>query len=588
MKLQKHLALLLGCSLILSTCILPAPKASAAKIKLNKKKLTLEVKQSYTLKLKNCKKKIKWSSSKKKVATVSAKGKVKAKKAGKTTITAKVGKKKYTCKVTVKKASSTKVSPAPKNTQAPQPTATTQAPLATSTPSVSTNPSPTETPELSPEELAENVSVERTFFPEHILLTVTNNNSVWLESVIVTYEYYNLEENAENDSSEEDAEGDSSENGAEIIAGYGDLSYLEPGVSQYISIPISTSEITNNPDTKLFLESIEVTDSDLVGIYSNQSNNMEIEAEDVDYETGSMALLFKNHSSLDVKGNYLVQFYDANNTLLDVEAGNIDLFKKGQAEEYIDVPEQCAAYQIQKYSAGFEEVDDTTLLAKGVIATVDQQLEDCLVIKVTNGNTQWLKSVDVDYEFYDADDDFLFSDIGSLASMGPGESQYLVIEVDASDMEEIDLDYSVATISLEMAEPNLQYQYATVTASIGSGSDIMESEGDDENAEYDEDEGYDEDMEDINEESYTITFTNDAALPVDGSYIIYFRDSNGDIVSATQDIIFIPANDSYSVTLDMPMLSDQNNEEILLSTPQEDDIQIFAHSYAETEGSENQ
>lgn len=62
-----------------------------------------EAGKTVTLKLKNNKKKIKWSSSNKKVATVTKKGKVKGKKVGKATITAKVGKKKYKCKINVKK-----------------------------------------------------------------------------------------------------------------------------------------------------------------------------------------------------------------------------------------------------------------------------------------------------------------------------------------------------------------------------------------------------------------------------------------------------------------------------------------------------
>jgi len=82
---------------------MPLQVNAAKKVKLNKRKLSLYVGKSYTLKLKNNKKKVKWSSSKKKVATVSKKGKVKAKKKGTCRITAKVGKKKYVCKVTVKK-----------------------------------------------------------------------------------------------------------------------------------------------------------------------------------------------------------------------------------------------------------------------------------------------------------------------------------------------------------------------------------------------------------------------------------------------------------------------------------------------------
>ena len=101
-KAKKTLAIIL--SLFLSIALIPTTGVSAAqKVKLNKTKATIYVGKTVTLKVKNNKDKVKWSSSNKKVATVSSKGKVKGKKAGKITITAKVGKKKYKCKITVKK-----------------------------------------------------------------------------------------------------------------------------------------------------------------------------------------------------------------------------------------------------------------------------------------------------------------------------------------------------------------------------------------------------------------------------------------------------------------------------------------------------
>lgn len=69
---------------------------------LNKTKATLYVSKKLMLKVKNTKKKVKWSSSKKAVASVTKEGVVKAKKKGKTVITAKIGKKKLKCKITVK------------------------------------------------------------------------------------------------------------------------------------------------------------------------------------------------------------------------------------------------------------------------------------------------------------------------------------------------------------------------------------------------------------------------------------------------------------------------------------------------------
>ena len=77
-----------------------APTASA-KVKLNTKKRTISVGETYKLKVSGTSKKVKWKSSNKKVAKVSKKGVVTGKKTGKATITAKVGKKKLKCKISV-------------------------------------------------------------------------------------------------------------------------------------------------------------------------------------------------------------------------------------------------------------------------------------------------------------------------------------------------------------------------------------------------------------------------------------------------------------------------------------------------------
>lgn len=101
------LALALAAAMIMPQSM-DAAAAAKKKVKLNKTKVVLKVGKKTTLKLKNNKKKVKWSSNKKKVATVTKKGVVKAKKKETAKITAKVGKKKYVCKVTVKAAATKK------------------------------------------------------------------------------------------------------------------------------------------------------------------------------------------------------------------------------------------------------------------------------------------------------------------------------------------------------------------------------------------------------------------------------------------------------------------------------------------------
>lgn len=76
----------------------------AANMKLNHKKLVMNIDETKTLKVTGGKKKVQWKSSDPAVAKISKNGKVRAKKAGSATITAKVNAKKLTCRVTVKKS----------------------------------------------------------------------------------------------------------------------------------------------------------------------------------------------------------------------------------------------------------------------------------------------------------------------------------------------------------------------------------------------------------------------------------------------------------------------------------------------------
>ena len=105
-KGKKSLVLLLIFAMALS--LFPQTAyAAKKKVKLNKKSVTVNVGKTVKIKLKNNKKKVKWSSSKKSVVSVSS-GKVKGIKAGTAYIYAKVGKRTLKCKVTVKEPDKSK------------------------------------------------------------------------------------------------------------------------------------------------------------------------------------------------------------------------------------------------------------------------------------------------------------------------------------------------------------------------------------------------------------------------------------------------------------------------------------------------
>lgn len=135
--------------LVFTTCV-----NTEAKVRMSKKRLTMEVSKTYTLKVKGVKGKIIWKSSKPGVARVNKKGKVTALRKGKATITAKAGKRTYTCVVTVQdkksKGGVNMATPKPYEPAAVQdnPAATAGQPTSVPDPSTAKPLQPTPTPDV--------------------------------------------------------------------------------------------------------------------------------------------------------------------------------------------------------------------------------------------------------------------------------------------------------------------------------------------------------------------------------------------------------------------------------------------------------
>lgn len=164
-KVKKTLAVALTFAM---TVVMVPQSALAAKkqVKLNKKSVSVAVGKMVKVKLKNNKKKVKWTvvSGKKNVA-LSKKGKtgvtIKGKRVGKAKVQAKIGKRKYVCTVTVTNKNKTQTTAA-KKTAAPGNTtgttagkntgSTTAKPTATPTPTPTVTPTPTPTPPAKPTE----------------------------------------------------------------------------------------------------------------------------------------------------------------------------------------------------------------------------------------------------------------------------------------------------------------------------------------------------------------------------------------------------------------------------------------------------
>lgn len=152
-KAKKTLAVALTFAM---TVVMVPQSALAAKkpVKLNKKSVSVAVGKTVKVKLKNNKKKVKWTvvSGKKNVA-LSKKGKtsvtIKGKRVGKAKVQAKIGKKKYVCTVTVTNKNKTQITAA-KKTAAPGNTTGTTAGKNTGSTAAKPTPTPTSTPTPTP------------------------------------------------------------------------------------------------------------------------------------------------------------------------------------------------------------------------------------------------------------------------------------------------------------------------------------------------------------------------------------------------------------------------------------------------------
>ena len=142
---------------VLSFSVIPQNVLAAKKkVKLSKKSVTVTVGKTVKVKLKNNKKKVKWTvTSGKKNVKLSKKKKtgvtIHGKKAGKAKVQAKVGKKKFVCKVTVKKAGTNQNKDKNDSKKTADPTATptvkpTEKPVLPSTPTPKPDNKPDPTP----------------------------------------------------------------------------------------------------------------------------------------------------------------------------------------------------------------------------------------------------------------------------------------------------------------------------------------------------------------------------------------------------------------------------------------------------------
>lgn len=310
-KMCKKFAIVLAAAILACGIANVNPATADAKAKLNKKKLALYVGNTYKLKVKGTKKKVKWSSNRKKVASVTKKGVVTAKKSGTAVITAKVGSKKYKCKVTVRGV-------APIVNVPSVPTATT-----TPTGNVST---------VSNSVLAANlsVSVEPIQNSSYAVFSITNNNTQAVPYYKVNYQFKSAENAVVNTGS---------------FTGY----VISPGQTQYRTEYIG----------KKYIPMIDVSQS-IMSVTVNTSLNY-VDAGSVvtitDSKTvdGDISLTYYNADTADVSVSTNILFYDAQGMLIDARweyclltSGKTEFVTVSAPYDYNENDEKVSTYSTYK------------------------------------------------------------------------------------------------------------------------------------------------------------------------------------------------------------------------------------------------
>lgn len=165
-----------------------------------------------------------------------------------------------------------------------------------------------------------------------------------------------------------------------------------------------------------------------------------------------------------------------------------------------------------------------------------QKTTHSLLVAVKNNNAVWLRSVNLDYQLYDAKDNFILGEEQSLLSMKPGETQYITINADPETIQNIDFDYTYANITVETDDGEYKYNTTTnVKATV---------------------------IENVEENDYEITIANNSSFDTEGSYVIYFYDANRTMIAAQHFTYELMSGDSEVINVAGPESFDENNNPV--------------------------
>ena len=330
--MYKSMAIALSLVLAITAVIAANPATGEARVRLNKKKVTLTVGKDTTLKVLGTKKRVKWTSSNESVAFVVARGKNKGRiitlNPGKTRITAKVNKKKYRCTVTVKKKPSkskpVRITPIPTVNPTAAPTMT---PIPTATPIVTMAPDVNnDVNKVSNSTLAANLETSLEKLPSgQIIAKVTNKNNVKVSKYTLNFQL-------------KDEKGVTVD--TRTVFGY----VLDAGAFKYETFLTTEAE---KVDVKKCQVSV-TADNEFE--YFAGSSDLKVTGEAAD--AGKVALTYKNNSNHSIYGTTIVLFRDAKGQIVAIEK-DLGIVDAGETK-FSDISAPCYQYDINGHESGFD------------------------------------------------------------------------------------------------------------------------------------------------------------------------------------------------------------------------------------------
>lgn len=295
--------------------------ANISNAKTKTKKITMTAGQKKKCQVFGKYKKIVYKSSNKKIATVSKKGVITAKKKGKCTITAKAGKNIYKYILVVKKKKV--IHDDNTATSAPTPwLSTTQPQYATQSPNTIATTAPS--PAVS-DNLGAHLNVKaRILSSGKRLYTVTNNNSVQINSVKLSIMYYNSD-------------------GLPIKSGEVSLRYLDPLETRYVVV---SNNVENADYTKT------VTNITYTGSQNDKKVRVPVSVSaKVDPSDNTVLATITNTEDVRCDVKVVCLFKGNDDTILDARAVSVTLDGKETKIQTIMAPYKITSYDPIEYDS---------------------------------------------------------------------------------------------------------------------------------------------------------------------------------------------------------------------------------------------